>query len=194
VTRLSELDAAEDWRGIVALESAALALARDVRGTHPSVAGWIHGSLGRGFCGRALELHAQCKAIEGEMVSRGTPESTNSGGHINVDVESLQVRGELPISAMRIEGVLGRHRRSPLRPYSTHKQAMPSDATGLQVRGDLPMRSVTNLSVEEDDIHVDFERLPIHGDLPRQLPSFSPATSPHSVARSVVPWSESSQV
>ena len=38
-TRLSELEAAADWRGIVALETEALALARDVRGAHPGMAG-----------------------------------------------------------------------------------------------------------------------------------------------------------
>jgi hypothetical protein len=38
-TRLRELEAAADWRGIVALETEALALARDVRGAHPGMAG-----------------------------------------------------------------------------------------------------------------------------------------------------------
>jgi tetratricopeptide (TPR) repeat protein len=67
-TRLNELEAADNWLGIVALEREALALARDLRGGHPGVAGAIHGTLGRGFMGvgqyaRALPLHAEHKAM-----------------------------------------------------------------------------------------------------------------------------------
>jgi hypothetical protein len=42
VTRLNELRAAADWRGIAALETEALALARDVRRVDPGLASWIH--------------------------------------------------------------------------------------------------------------------------------------------------------
>ena len=38
-TRLGELQAADDWRGIAALEREALALARDVRRVDPGMAG-----------------------------------------------------------------------------------------------------------------------------------------------------------
>ena len=67
-TRLGELQAAHDWRGIVALETEALALARDLRGADPGAAGAIHGVLGLGFEGvgqytRALALLAEAKAI-----------------------------------------------------------------------------------------------------------------------------------
>ena len=56
----------------MALEHAALALAQDLRGSHPDMAGAIHGALGRGFAGvgqyaRALELHAEDKAINEEL-------------------------------------------------------------------------------------------------------------------------------
>ena len=40
--RMNELLTAEDWRGIAALESAAMALARDLRLAHPAAAGAIH--------------------------------------------------------------------------------------------------------------------------------------------------------
>ena len=45
VTRLNELRAAADWRGIAALETEALGLARDVRGVDPGLAGAIHSML-----------------------------------------------------------------------------------------------------------------------------------------------------
>ena len=71
-TRLGELEAAADWRGIVALETEALALARDLRGAHPEVAGAIHGALGLGFYGvgeyaRAIALHEEQKAMAEEI-------------------------------------------------------------------------------------------------------------------------------
>ena len=50
-TRLDELQAADDWRGIVALETEALALARDLRGANRGLVGAIHGMLGFGFQG-----------------------------------------------------------------------------------------------------------------------------------------------
>ena len=46
MTRLNELQAAADWRGIAALETEALGLARDVRGVDPGLAGAIHSMLG----------------------------------------------------------------------------------------------------------------------------------------------------
>jgi len=66
--RLQERQDADDWRGVVALEKEALALARDVRGADPGLAGKILGVLGLGFeitgdYGRARELHEQHRAM-----------------------------------------------------------------------------------------------------------------------------------
>ncbi len=52
VTRLNELQAANDWRGIAALECEELALARDVRGAHRGRAGAIHSARERASCRR----------------------------------------------------------------------------------------------------------------------------------------------
>ena len=65
---MQELHDAGDWRGVVALEKEALALARELRGADPGLAGKIHGILGRGYYrtgdyGRARELHEQHRAI-----------------------------------------------------------------------------------------------------------------------------------
>ena len=67
-TRLFELQDADDWLGVVALEKEALALARELRGADPGLAGKIHGILGIGFestgdYGRAREMHEQHRAI-----------------------------------------------------------------------------------------------------------------------------------
>ena len=57
-----------DWRGVVALAREALALARELRGADPGLAGKIHGILGLGFrnvgeYARAREMHEQHRAI-----------------------------------------------------------------------------------------------------------------------------------
>ena len=67
-TQLNELRAAADWRGIVALERKALALALDVRGAHPGKAGEIHIMLGiaygkLGDFSQAIEYHTLDLAI-----------------------------------------------------------------------------------------------------------------------------------
>ena len=74
-TRLGELQEADDWRGIAALEREALALARDVRGAHPSLAGVIHSMLGNAYrklgdFSRAIEHHTQHLAIAKEVGDR----------------------------------------------------------------------------------------------------------------------------
>ena len=73
--RLDKLQALHDWSGIVALEREALALARNVREAHPFVASAIHCTLGHGFMGvgkyeRALEQHAERKAMAEELGDR----------------------------------------------------------------------------------------------------------------------------
>jgi len=75
VTRLFELQDAHDYQGVVALEHEALALARELRGADPGLAGKIHGVLGIGFEGvgqyaRALELFEQEKAVLEEVGDR----------------------------------------------------------------------------------------------------------------------------
>ena len=67
-TRLFELQDADDWLGVVALEKEALALARELRGADPGLAGKIHSVLGLGFhdvgdYGRAREQHEQHRAM-----------------------------------------------------------------------------------------------------------------------------------
>ena len=67
-TRLTELQDARDWRGVVALEKETLDLARELRGARPGLAGKIHGALGHAFhetgdYGRARELHEQARAM-----------------------------------------------------------------------------------------------------------------------------------
>ncbi len=67
LNELNELQAVADWRVIVTIEHESLALARDVRVSHPRVAGTIHSMLGLGFMGvgqyaRALAMHAEDKA------------------------------------------------------------------------------------------------------------------------------------
>ena len=62
VSRMGELEAARDWLGVMALEREALALARELRGTDPGLAGKIHSVLGKGLCNvweyaRASEMH-----------------------------------------------------------------------------------------------------------------------------------------
>jgi len=71
-TRLEQLEEARDWQGIVAHERQFMALARDVRGEYPSVAGSIHMVLGRalrsvGEYARALVQYQESKAIAEEL-------------------------------------------------------------------------------------------------------------------------------
>ena len=66
--RLQDLQDAGNWLGVVALEHEALALARELRGADPGLAGKIHSVLGHGFhnvgdYGRAREMHEQDRAI-----------------------------------------------------------------------------------------------------------------------------------
>jgi hypothetical protein len=73
-TRLVELQAADDWLSMMAQETDALALARDLR-AHPGVEGAIHSAFGLGFevvgeYARALELLAQAKAISEALGDR----------------------------------------------------------------------------------------------------------------------------
>jgi CHAT domain-containing protein/tetratricopeptide (TPR) repeat protein len=73
--RLDRLQALNDWSGIVALEREAIALARNVREAHPFVASAIHCTLGHGFKGvgqyeRALEQHAERKAMAEQLGDR----------------------------------------------------------------------------------------------------------------------------
>ena len=68
---MDELQEAADWRGIAALEREALALARDVRVAHPSLAGVIHSMLGNAYrslgdFSLAIEYHTQDLAIAKE--------------------------------------------------------------------------------------------------------------------------------
>ena len=98
-TRLEELQVAADWRGIVALETEALALARDLRGAHPEVAGAIHGALGLGFFGvgeyaRAIALHEEHKAMAEALGDRaGVAAACNNLGL------TLEKTGDLPAAA-----------------------------------------------------------------------------------------------
>ena len=71
MAKLNELQFAGDWRGVVALEKEALALAqelRELRVANPGLAGAILNALGLGFrnvgdYGRARELHEQDRAM-----------------------------------------------------------------------------------------------------------------------------------
>ena len=59
---------AGNWQGVVALEREALALARELRGADPGLAGKIHGILAFGLektedYGRARELYEQQRVI-----------------------------------------------------------------------------------------------------------------------------------
>ena len=67
LNELNELQAVADWQVIIMFEHESMALARDVRVSHPRVVGTIHSMLGLGFMGvgqyaRALAMHAEDKA------------------------------------------------------------------------------------------------------------------------------------
>ena len=73
--RLDELQAVDDWRGIAALERETLALARDVRGVDPGMAGAIHRILGNAHYSlanfsQAIEYQTQALAIAKEVGDR----------------------------------------------------------------------------------------------------------------------------
>ena len=66
--RLSALQDAGDWQGVMSLEREALALAQDIREVHPGNARTIYSILGHGFertgeYARARELHEQHRAM-----------------------------------------------------------------------------------------------------------------------------------
>ena len=68
VTRLQQLQDARNWRGVVALEQEALALARELRGADSETASAILNTLGRAFhetgdYGRAREQFEQDRAL-----------------------------------------------------------------------------------------------------------------------------------
>ena len=74
-TRLNEMQTARNWRGIVAQEGAALALARDVRVAYPGVASFILSALGNAHCSmgnfsQAFAYHTQHLAIAREVGDR----------------------------------------------------------------------------------------------------------------------------
>ena len=74
-TRLDEMRTARNWRGIVAQEGAALALARDVRVAYPGVASFILSALGHahrsmGNFSQAIAYHTQHLAIAREVGDR----------------------------------------------------------------------------------------------------------------------------
>ena len=74
-TRLDEMLTDRNWRGIVAQEGAALALARDVRVADPGVAGFILSALGNahymmGDFSQAIAYHTQHLAIAREVGDR----------------------------------------------------------------------------------------------------------------------------
>ena len=75
VTQLDEMRTARNFRGIVAQEGAALALARDVRVADPSMAGAILSALGNahyslGNFSQAIAYHTQRLAIAREVGNR----------------------------------------------------------------------------------------------------------------------------
>jgi len=75
LSRLADLEAARDWKAILALESEALALAHAVRVTRPDVPGPIHSTLGRAYerqsqFVRAIELHERDRDISHEHEDR----------------------------------------------------------------------------------------------------------------------------
>ena len=72
---MGELQAAADWRGIAALETEALGLARDVRGVDPGLAGAINSMLGNahhslGDFSEAINYHTQHLEIAKEVGDR----------------------------------------------------------------------------------------------------------------------------
>ena len=89
-TRLDELQEADDWRGIAALEREALALARVA---DPSLAGVIHSMLGNAYqslgdFSRAIEHHTQHLAIAKEVGDRAG-EGSAYGNLGNADRKSV---------------------------------------------------------------------------------------------------------
>ena len=83
-TRLFELQDADDWLGVVALEQEALALARELRGADPGLAGKVHGILGLGFestgdYGRARDMYEQHRAISEALGDRAGVQAGGTG-------------------------------------------------------------------------------------------------------------------
>ena len=72
---MNELRAAADWRGIAALETEALGLARDVRGVDPGLSCGIHSILGNSYqslgdFSQAIKCHTQRLEIAKEVGDR----------------------------------------------------------------------------------------------------------------------------
>ena len=112
-TRLRALEDAHDWPGVVALEHEALALARDVRDAHPRLADEIHGILGPGFhevgqYARAVELHAEHKAISAELGDReGLAKACGNLGNCYYNMDQYARAVELYAEAKAIFEELG---------------------------------------------------------------------------------------
>ena len=110
---LNELQAAGDWRGIVALERSWLVLARELQGANPEAAGAVLNVLGLGFCetgqyARAREMHEQAKAIAEEAGDRaGVAQSCGNLGSIYGATGDNARAREMHEQAMAIEEELG---------------------------------------------------------------------------------------
>ena len=75
VKRLRELQTVNDWRGVVAIEREALALARELRDEHPRLVCAVYGALGIGLDQvgdhlRAREMHEQALAVSEKLEER----------------------------------------------------------------------------------------------------------------------------
>jgi len=91
-TRLNEMQTADNWRGIVEQEGAALALARDVRVADPRMAGAILSKLGLahyslGNFSQAIAYHTQHLAIAREVGDRAG--EVNANGNLGIAHESM---------------------------------------------------------------------------------------------------------
>jgi len=112
-TRLNELQAAGDWRGLVALEKVALELSRAMRGADPRMAGAILHVIGQGFnglgdYGRARELEEQRKAMAEERGDRAEVATacTNLGNNY-LSTGDLKRASELHKQSKAISEALG---------------------------------------------------------------------------------------
>ena len=96
--RLDERQDACDWLGVAALEREALALAREMRGANPGMAGAILNLLGVGFLetgdyARACEMHAQARAIAEAPGDRAGVVNACLGNCRSVGWQAAQARG-----------------------------------------------------------------------------------------------------
>ena len=96
---------ADDWLGVVALEKEALALARELRGAEPGLAGKVHSILGLAFrnvgdYGRARELHEQAKAMAEALGERaGVVQAGGTGAGAGERADAVTARGRGTLSA-----------------------------------------------------------------------------------------------